>query len=151
MKRWFALALAVLCVLLSGCSNEKPFLAGYSKSEEHHGGAFVDFTDYCKYYYDVESVKAFAERDDFQIVTDSDIEEIRGYFDNIESWVEEEDFADQYDFDAQTQIKVGDYFRIETKEGQPIGQTGRYDKYDSYNVYYVDMEKCIVYFVHSNI
>ena len=48
------------------------------------------------------------------------------------------------------QINSGDYFYIYTLEGKPIGQS-IYGKYDNYDVYYVDIESCTVYFIHSNI
>ncbi len=71
------------------------------------------------------------------------------YFKNFEGRIEYSDFKKKYCFDT-SQIKCGDYFFIYTLEDKSIGQSV-YGKYDDYDVYYVDMEKCIMYYIHSNI
>ena len=56
---------------------------------------------------------------------------------------------DEYDFNESI-INEGDYVKIKTKEGQPIGNS-KYKKYDNYNVYFFDSETKTLYYIHSNI
>ena len=54
-----------------------------------------------------------------------------------------------YDFDTSI-ITEGDYVRIETKEGEEIGDS-TYGKYDNYSVYFFDRETLTLYYIHNNI
>ena len=91
------------------------------------------------------TIKKFETHSKFKIVTESDIEVIRGYFEDFELWAEEMYYYKNYDFDYLTQIKEGDYYYIYV---DPNYNTFEYGYYD---VYYVDMAKQILYFVHVNI
>ncbi|MCL2677741.1 MAG: hypothetical protein FWE85_01650, partial [Clostridiales bacterium] len=110
--------------------------------ECYYGKGFQDYTDYCKYYYDEETVKEFAAHPKFEIVQDSDLENILSYFENFAEWVRQTDYYGKYDFDPLSQVKTGDYFYIFAKDGQ--------DKFAYYDVYYVDMTTDTLYFIHSN-
>lgn len=141
----------ILSMLLSlfGCNANNITLPKYLDKECYYGEGFQDYTDFCKYFYNDESIKNFETHNKFKIVKKSDIENIKSYFENFDDRVSHQSYYNKYDFDYQTQVKEGDYFNISTKEGTKIGES-IYDKFDSYDVYYVDMEKCIVYFIHSN-
>ncbi len=102
-------------------------------------GSFRDYTDYCEYYFNSHSVQNYIKNSECKIVTQYDIENIKNYFDNFEEWLKWCDYKDKYTFDKDTQIKEGDYFYIDAPSG-----------YGNYNVYYVDIEKNIVYFIHNN-
>lgn len=132
---------------------EDPRMSGmpeYYHSEIYNSeDNFQDFTDYCKYFYDEKSIKKFKVHENFKKVKAENVNEIQSYFQNFSEWVNYQPFRDKYDFDI-LQIKEGDYCYINDKEETPIGD-GVYEKYDSYNVYYVDMEKQIMYFMHNNI
>lgn len=121
----------------------------YDSSEMYYSDGFQDYTDYCKYFYNNKSVKKFVKNRKFTKVTEENIKNIKSYFENFEGWVDYQEYSDRYDFKL-SQIKVNDYYYIIDKEGTPIG-TGVYEKFDSYDVYYVDMENNIMYFIHSNI
>ncbi|MGI6247906.1 MAG: hypothetical protein ACOYJX_00675 [Acutalibacteraceae bacterium] len=132
-----------LLLILSQCNGKMAGLPKYLDKEcyyDEHG--FMDADDYCKYYYNEETIKKFEKRSDFKNVTVSDIREIRGYFENFERRIEENKEYYKFDFDYNSQIKEGDYFRIVIKDG--------YQEYGYYDVYYVDVSKCTLYFIRSD-
>lgn len=120
----------------------------YDKSVCYYSDGFQDYTDYCKYFYNEISIKEFEKHSSFKKVTEQDIENIKSYFENFSNWVVHTEYYNNYDFDISN-IKINDYCYIKDKEGQSIGE-GTYNKYDSYDVYYVDMENYILYFIHNN-
>ena len=81
----------------------------------------------------------------FKTVDEENIENLDGYFENYEQVIQYFEYRDKYKFD-KSQIKKGDYYYIDSPEGDSA-----YGKYDNYDVYYVDVEKRIMYFIHSNI
>ena len=130
-------------MMLFGCSVEMSGMPKYESKECHYGEGFQDYTDYCKYFYNKETIKKFETHAKFKKVSDTNIDDIKGYFEDFTEWAKMEDYYDKYDFDYTTQIKNGDYFYIHIEPG--------YDKYGNYDVYYVDMTKHILYFIHTNI
>lgn len=148
MKKVICLCLVMgLVLMLSGCGIETKMIGmpRYERKECHYGRGFQDYTDYCKYFYNETKIKEFETHSKFKQVSESDVEEIRGYFENFEGWVQYEEYHEQYDFDYLTQVKEGDYCYIYIKPGYETFEYGYYD------VYYVDMAKQILYFVHVNI
>ena len=134
----------LVCVCAAACVPP-----GYINKEEHydpHG--FQDYTDYCKYRY--ASADAFRYSAAYRLVTAYDVDEIKGYFDDFRQWMETGKRIGEYDFDPAC-IGAGDYVRIETKEGQRIGRSGFYRKYDSYSLYYFDIDSLTLYYIHNNI
>ena len=121
----------------------------YDKSMCYYSDGFQDYTDYCKYFYNEISIKEFEKHSGFKRVTEQDVENIKSYFENFSNWVVHTEYYNNYDFD-RSNIKINDCYYIKDKEGQPIGKSA-YKKYDSYDVYYVDMENYILYFIHNNI
>ena len=118
-------------------------------SECYYSDGFQDYTDYCKYYY-TDKVLNFLEKNSrFKKVSEKDITEIEGYFENFADWVKYEKYKDSYDFDKSI-ISTGDYFYIQNKDTYE-----RYadypDKYAAYNVYFFDTETLTLYFIHTNI
>lgn len=135
---------------LFGCNSNRVLLPDYIDKECYYGKEFRDYTDFCKYYYDSsDCIEKFKNHSEFSEVKNSDIDNIRSYFLDFETYVESQVYYDHYDFDCQTQIKEGDFFYITTKEGQSVGSS-HYEKFDSYDVFYMDTQKCILYFIHSN-
>lgn len=114
-------------------------------------GEFQDYTDYAEYIYDSITARDFETSEYFNATTAEDVEEILLHIENFEGWVEKADgeLKENYDFD-KTIVSEGDFFYIETKAGKPIGQ-GTYGKFDSYTVYYFDIDTQILYYFHSNI
>ena len=147
--RLFCLAL-LLMPFFCGCTirPNREIPAGYINKEEHidlQGGQ--DFTDYCKYYYPNDDVSVI--HNNYRTVDEADIEDIQGYFSDFARWMETEGREDDYDFDSAC-ITPGDYVRIRTKEGTPIGDS-YYQKYDDYTLWFFDTESCTLYYIHTNI
>lgn len=121
---------------------------GYIKKEEFYDKqGWMDFTDYCKYYYN--NTTTFENNSTYRQISESDIDTVSGYFSDFQLWMEEEKRTDEYDFDINC-ISKGDYVLIETKEGSKIGQNA-YGKYDDYSIYFFDKDSCILYYIHNNI
>lgn len=157
MKHYNKAFICVILFVFSACTllplptlNESIIPEGYIGEEEHFDKeGWQDFTDYCKYVY--TDATTFETNLQFQIVTDSDTENIVGYFENFQTWMETENRLGEYDFDTGC-ITPGDYVHIETKEGTPIGTSGsKYDKFDSYTVYFFDTDSNTLYYIHNNI
>ena len=149
MKKFIIFALTFL-ILLTGCSQAEivGIPKGYiEKYEFYDTEGFQDYTDYAKYIYKDEN--KVIKSDGYKEITIDDVENIKGYFDNFKGWMEAASRLDEYDFDGSI-INEGDYVRIVTKEGQPIGNS-YYKKYDNYNVYFFDTETKTLYYIHSNI
>ena len=141
-------ALSACTLLPLPTLNESIIPEGYIGKEEHFDKeGWQDFTDYCKYVY--TDATSFETNLQFQTVTDSDTENIVGYFENFQTWMETENRLGEYDFDTGC-ITPGDYIHIETKEGTLIG-SGYYGKFDSYTVYFFDTDSNTLYYIHSNI
>lgn len=121
----------------------------YDSVESYSDNGFMDWMIYSKYIYNDESIKKFESHDKFKKVTENDIENIKDYFENFEGLMTQYQFMDleKYEF-KWSQIKTNDYYYIYDKEGTAIGQSA-YEKYYCYDVYYVDMEKGVVYGIHN--
>ena len=134
---------------ISGCSLQKAIPSGYIECEEHFEDGFMDYTDYCKYYYKEGSEDIFAAHKGYEKVKEEETQNIRGYFDHCGSMMKAQERGAEFDFDPQC-ITVGDYVYIETKEGEQLGEQDRYEKYDAYSVYLYDRESHTLYYVHNN-
>lgn len=116
---------------------DKMILDGYYKKEEYFDKqGFQDYTDYCKYFYKKNDM--FISNKSYKKVRQEDIEKIKGYFQNLEKWMDIEYRSNEYDFDEEV-ISEGDYFYIDAS-----------DNYDNYNIYFFDSEKLILYYGHNN-
>ena len=135
-------------------SHQKSVIASlpdYESKELYTNDGFQDYTDYAKYTYDNISIQDLESSEYFTITTADDVEEILLYIDDFEGWVEAcgGELQENYDFDKSI-VSEGDYFCIETKEGEPIGQR-TYRKFENYDVYYFDFDTQILYYFHNNI
>ncbi len=126
-------------------------LPDYESREFYTSGGFQDYTDYAKYFYDSITAQDLESSEHFTVTTDEDVEEILLHIDDFEGWVEAVggELEENYDFDRSI-VTEGDYFCIETKYGEPIGQ-GFYEKFYNYSVYYFDVDAQILYYFHNNI
>lgn len=126
-------------------------LPDYESREFYTSGGFQDYTDYAKYFYDSITAQDLELSEHFTVTTDEDVEEILLHINDFEGAVEvtAEELRENYDFDRSI-VTEGDYFCIETKDGEPIGQ-GFYEKFDNYSVYYFDVDAQILYYFHHNI
>lgn len=141
----------ILSIILSlfGCSSNKYNLPKYDKKECFYSNGFQDYTDYCKFYYNFETIKQFESDKRFAKVKDSDIIKLKSFLEDFNENVINQSYYSKYDFDYNTQIKEGDYFCVVTRDNEDSNNIS-YNTFDSYEVYYVDMEKNILYFFHSN-
>ena len=108
-------------------------------------GGFGDYVDYGEYYFNEKSIKKFEKNKKYSKVTESNIEYVRSYFSDFSSrgWLNGTDFKDEYAFDENTQIDVGDYYFIYNEYPE--------SPYTNFDVYYVDMDCNTVYYIHGNI
>ncbi len=148
-----AMALAVL-LSFTACmlplDSKLSSLGSYKKKEFYSNDGFQDYTDYAKYFYDSVDV---SDNPYFSAVDEEGMALLNEYLDNFEEWVSvtdpETDVAKFYDFDRGL-IDTEDYYYIYDREGEPIGHAS-YDRFDSYNVYFLDIQTNTVYYFHNNI
>ena len=126
-------------------------LPDYESKEFYTIDGFQDYTDYAKYIYDNITIQDLKSSEYFTITTSDDVEEILLHIDDFEGWVEAcgGELKENYDFDKSI-VSEGDFFYIETKEGELIGQR-TYRKFENYDVYYFDVDAQILYYFHNNI
>ena len=141
MKKLISFIVLILALLtLVGCqADPQHVLSSYDQKECYYEQGFKEYTDYCKFYYNEQSIKNYEKQSHFKKVTAENIDSLKELIIEYNRWVKSQEYFDKYDFDYQTQIKIGDLFYWETR--------GEY----SFDLYYVDFEKCILYFFHNNI
>ena len=90
-----------LCILLScGTFSNNDVPSGYIDKTEHFQEEGVqDYTDYCKYIYD--SPDPFIDNKEYKIIEEGEIENIKKYFDDFQSWMIASDRNDEYDFNKR--------------------------------------------------
>lgn len=142
------LCIALLCITAAFFPNISNYFNEFNRSlpkcmnkVEYTEGGFGDFTTYGEYYYNENSIEKFRNNKYFSEVDDSNISDIKEYFENFEQNLMFFDYKNKYTFD-KTQIKKGDFFYIKTLYDEP---------FDNYDVYYVDTDKMIMYHIHNNI
>ena len=144
------LVFLVIGLLLFSCDWNmlgKAIPAGYIRKEEHFDpSGWQDFTDYCKYQYG--SALPFEGDARYHVVSDAELAEIIGYYEDFSEWMRVSNRLDEFDFDTAC-INAGDYCLIDDMEGRPIGENS-YEKYENYNLYYFDRETLTLYYMHSN-
>lgn len=143
---WYQIiALACTSACTSQPSGTDYVPTGYISSYEYWDDSFQDFTDYCEYYYDSDS--AFENNRNYTEVTEDDLENIKGYYNYVGHFFEE--FLEgevNFNFNADTQVKAGDYVLI-INENDETGAK----KYDDFDVYYFDTDNNTLYYIHNNI
>lgn len=135
-----------LVVFMAGCFSPADSVGipkGYIEKEEYYDkDGFQDYTDYAKYIYSSKDI--IVNDDKYFEIKEEDISNIKGYFQNFSELMEANKRLDE------KIINEGDYARIETKEGEKIGDS-KYQKYDNYSIYFFDMETLTLYYIHYNI
>ena len=116
-------------------------LPEYSDKVEYCDGGFGDFMEYREYYYTKDKITEFQNNSYFKKSSAENINDIKSYFHNFEQSLNFFEYKNKYNFN-KLNIKTNDYFYIKTKTDNP---------YNNYDVYYVDTEKCIMYYIHLNI
>lgn len=151
MKRLLSLILALTVLLsLSGCGlNSIP--DGYTEKDEHfEKNAIQDTVDFANYKYDsIDRLRNSECYEYYKTVSEGDIENLKGYFENFVEWLNDERLA-EYSFDTSC-ISEGDYYLLETEEGKSMGDGYFYGKYDIYRLYFFDAETLTLYFIHADV
>ena len=157
MKKSFALIVVVLilAISLSACTAPKNkvlnSLAEYKSHEFYTEGAFQDYTDYAKYYYD--SVD-FSDNEYFYKIGQADIDVLNEHLDDFESWIKTYREGDasrkivvNYDFDRSL-IDCEDYLYIESEKHT---WDDGYTSLVNYDIYFFDTQTNTLYYFHNNI
>ena len=104
----------------------------------------------------LSSARSPGESEYFKPVTAESKNELLGYIDNFENWVnvtregdDDNALVVNYHF-SRADIDESDYLYISDRCGETIGE-GVYSKYDSYNVYFFDSQTTTLYYFHNNI
>ena len=149
------LSLIILISTLSSCTAPEDkvlnSLGEYKGREFYTEGAFQDYTDYAKYYYD--SVD-FTNNEYFSKIGQADIDVLNEHLDDFESWIETYREGDatreivvNYDFDRSL-IDSEDYLYIDSeKHTWDDGFTSLVN----YDVYFFDTQTNTLYYFHNNI
>ena len=157
MKKTFALTVLVLilAISLSACTAPEDkvlnSLGEYKSKEFYTEGAFQDYTDYAKYYYD--SVN-FTDNEYFSKIGQADIDVLNEHLDDFESWIETHHKGDasreiviNYDFDRSI-IDSEDYLYIDSEKHT---WDDGYTSLVNYDVYFFDTQTNTLYYFHNNI
>lgn len=126
-------------------------LGEYKSSEFYTEGAFQDYTDYAKYYYDPVD---FTDNEYFSIIEQSDIDALNEHLDDFESCIEAQGYNDasseivvNYDFDRSL-IDSEDYLYIDSEKHT---WDDGYTSLVNYDVYFFDTQTNTLYYFHNNI
>lgn len=160
MKKLCGLLLVVsLSFCFGGCAFYVPYkdpvldaLPPYKDRVFYSSDGFQDFAEYAKYTYEAIDDKTLSQTGYFKPCTDEDTEEILEYIDHFELWVETlgEELEENYDFD-KTMISTDDYFYLESKYDQSGDDETYYNKFESYRVYYFDIDGQTLYYFHNKL
>ena len=156
-KRIIVLLLTVSCLILplSSCGlleDEVLCSLGKCKSYEFYTeGAFQDYTDYAKYYYD--SVD-FADNEYFSKISQSGIDALNEHIDDFENMIEAyregdatREIVANYDFDRSI-IDSEDYLYMDSEKHTVYNGVVFLVSYD---VYFFDVQTNTLYYFHNNI
>ena len=160
MKKTFTLlaVVLILAISLSACTAPENkvlnSLGEYKSHEFYTEGAFQDYTDYAKYYYD--SVD-FTDNEYFTKIEQYDTNNLSEYLDNFESFIElyrENDASREivvnYDFN-RTLIDENDYVYIYSKPYNFDDVDYNDMKFYNYEIYFFDTQTNTLYYFHNNI
>lgn len=158
MKRFisFVLMISFLIVVLLSCIVPKDkvlhSLGEYTHYDFYSQGAFQDYTDYAKYYFD--SVDLTDNKYFTQIQAD-DMDDLHEHLDDFENLIahyrENEPTCEivvHYDFD-RSWIDSEDYLYIDSEWFDPWEGGNR--GLASYDIYFFDIQTQTLYYFHNNI
>ena len=154
--------LAVLCLCIfifqsCGAPEDKVLnsIGKYKDHEFYSEGAFQDFTDYAKYYYD--SVD-FTDNKYFSKIQQSDIDNLNEHLDDFEAWIDtyregdaSREIVVNYDFDRSL-IDFEDYLHIYSETSTHTWDDGTTTTFFiNYDIYFFDTQTNTLYYFHNNI
>ena len=158
MKKAFALTVLVLilAISLSACpAPENKVLNSLGKYKSHEfytEGAFQDYTDYAKYYFESADI---TDNEYFSKIQQSDIDTLNEHLDDFESWIKtyregdaSREIVVNYDFNRSL-IDNEDYLYIESEQFDPWNDGNMV--FESYDIYFFDIQTNTLYYFHNNI
>ena len=151
MKRLISLLLFLALAFLPACVREDGVLntlPPWDSRELYSSGGFQDFTDYGVYHYTGLTPADFAQNPCFETMTDKDCAELLLYMENFAGWAAlapvDSSLAQGFNFNSAA-VTPGDMVYIISKHPN----TDR--RFDSYTIYFFDMDSQTLYYFHSNI
>ena len=157
MKKTFALTVLVLilAINLSACTTHENkvlnSLGEYKSHEFYTEGAFQDYTDYAKYYFESADL---TDNEYFSKIQQSDIDTLNEHLDDFESWIKtyregdaSREIVVNYDFDRSL-IDCEDYLYIDSEKHT---WDDGYTSLVNYDVYFFDTQTNTLYYFHNNI
>lgn len=155
MKKVLIIAVAVVMVVIAFLmfisvkhydrEGIRYYLPYTNDKTEFSYGFFGDSIQYKEYRYDFNEAEKIIGNKFLKTVSSEDVVTIERYFADFEKWKQHIDF-EGYNFD-KSQIQQGDCFFLYVPENRQTKDT----KYFDYDVWYFDVDKCILYYIHSNI
>lgn len=125
-------------------SIDSNIISGYVNKEEKYIENGKDSFEYIKYYYNESNDVKFINNENYQELSEEDVDYLSKYFKRFEKLFEYDDNKDtKYDFDIND-IKSGDFYILDSK------YENEDEKYDNYTVYYYNLNKHILYYLHFN-
>ncbi len=111
-------------------------------SEECYWGEGKDYVDYCKYFYDENTIKKFDSISQFKIVSDADAEIIEVYLNDFILKASEEEHLSECDLGLDSLINVEDKFFL-------INYGDK--EFKHYTLYYLDISEKVLYYINVKI
>ena len=158
MKKTFALTVLVLilAISLSACTTPENkvlnSLGEYKSHKFYTEGAFQDYTDYAKYYFESADL---TDNEYFSKIQQSDIDTLNEHLDDFESWIKtyregdaSREIVVNYDFNRSL-IDNEDYLYIESEQFDPWNDGNMV--FASYDIYFFDIQTNTLYYFHNNI
>lgn len=159
MKKYVTIPLLAVLVLLCGChpsySTVLNSFPDYVESESYGEWESREFMIYSKYYFEEDDLSAIESNKYLEKITEENFEYVEGYFRYYVSRLRDNpyqsDIKHDYDFVYATDIQLGDYYYVYTREGEEYGNGSVMGRYDYFYLYYFDVESLTLYFIRSDI
>ena len=143
--------ISTLCSCIAPKDKVLNSLGKYKSHEFYTEGAFQDYTDYAKYYYD--SVD-FTDNEYFSKIQQLDIDALNEHLDDFELCIKtyregdaSREIVVNYDFNRSI-IDSGDYLYIDS---QKHTFDDGVELLSSYDIYFFDTQTNTLYYFHNNI
>ena len=160
-SKTFALTVVVLilAISLSACTTPEnkvlTSLGEYKSHEFYTEGAFQDYTDYAKYYFESADL---TDNEYFSKIQQSDIDTLNEHLDDFESWIKtyregdaSREIVVNYDFDRSL-IDFEDYLHIYSETSTHTWDDGTTTTFFiNYDIYFFDTQTNTLYYFHNNI
>ena len=151
MKKFLNIGITIILVLsIMGCSQSNRLYGVHLPKpvdkKEYENFTFQDSFNYYIYYYDEKTINEFFDIEEFEEVTEDNIDEITVYMKFFKKRAKRE----PYKYNYKSFLEEGDFYYlvdylIDKYDDYP------HAKYHRYDLFYVDVSECILYVHHVNI